>query len=146
MTRALCNTNNLGLDPQQLLINKAVRLEREDESSEGALYPIMHIKAALWCLPSLTLTFKGAVDYTFMQFFTQMSATALIRRGFLAQLQVERFTDEYSERHLKGILGEGAVNAAPVVYDTGCCIFIAIISTCFLWNGRAVNIGTCAGF
>lgn len=41
-----------------------------------------------------------------------------IRREFLEQLQVERFSDEYSDGHLKGILGKLAAEGAAVVYET----------------------------
>lgn len=65
----------------------------------------VHIKAVLLCI----FKFKGAVDCTFMQLFNQMSTTVPRKKKFLGQLQVERFTNEYSDRHLKGILEEGAV-------------------------------------
>lgn len=50
-----------------------------------------------------------------------MSATVLNKKGVSRiKFQVERFTNEYSDWHLKGILEEEAINMAPVVYDTGC--------------------------
>lgn len=97
IANALCIDNNLSLDPQQLLINKAVCPENKNEPSGGALYHSMHIKGVWQCLPSSTFTFKGGVENTFMWLFYLMSTTGSIRRGFLEQHQVERFTNEYSD-------------------------------------------------
>lgn len=77
MAKALCNDNKLSLDPPQLSINKTLCPEYENEPTGEVLYPIMHIKAVLQCLLSLTLAFKGAVDYTFMQLFNRMSTTVM---------------------------------------------------------------------
>lgn len=77
-------------------------------------------KMLLHCFPSLALRFKGADDYTCTLVIYPDEYDCSIGRGFLEQLQVKRFTNEYSSGYLKGILEEGAVKAAPVVYDTGC--------------------------
>ncbi len=79
MAKALCNDNKLSLE--QLLINKTLCPEHKNEQSGEVLYPIMHIRAVLQCLLSLTLTFKGSVDYTFMQLFNRMSTTVMNKKG-----------------------------------------------------------------
>lgn len=79
----------------------------------------MHIKAVFQCLPSLTLPFQGAVDNAFMQLFKQQNMAGLNKKG-ISRTTWKGSPMNIQIRHLKGILEERVVNAAPVVYDTGC--------------------------
>lgn len=71
IAKALCNDNKLSLASQQLLINKASCPEHKNELPGKVPNPIMHIKAVLQCVSSLTLTLKGSVDNTSMQLYKQ---------------------------------------------------------------------------
>lgn len=82
-----------------------------------------------------------------MQLFNQMSNTAPRKKKFLGQLQVERFTNEYSDRHLKGILEEGAVWAQLQLFMTLVAEYVFYIIRKYLrFYSLIVNIVTCLLF